>query len=513
MNREAERSAEHHGVPELNQSKGKKFDLKKMKKLLDKVKLCAICNDNKFISKWLDVTTVHGIVHVFKGKSLIRKLIWTVIFLVATSYCLYNITERSIFYAGSPTSTAISVSVEQTVPFPSVTICNLNPINRNFSESNNLTNLLQFIYNPLFFSLLNNVTNADFSNTCNRFLNEASDDIRYVTLTELYSRGNNLTAFPLVLDCYFSERNCISELVPVLTTLGLCHSFNTTFNSIGIGTRAGLTMMLDIYQESNYVASYGGIAGVKIAIHERGTIPEPDETGIAVGPGKHAYIGLKSQTTVDETERSCNATTNTKYFNDFNYSISSCRIDAYLDITARRCNCLFPYGEARDPNLRECTVNDLCCIFSANLEVNNVSCSPSCMRTTYQTSVSYANFPAIHTAEDLSNALGIPTQNFLSDLVSLNIYYEDLGQTQVLTTNPYSFSSLLSDIGGQLGLFVGASVISMLEIGMLLFDLFKDLTFVRLYKEYHKQKKKEYEFSNSVVKVNNNDGNVELTKF
>jgi hypothetical protein len=272
-------------------------------------------------------------------------------------------------------------------------------------------------------------------------------------------------------------------------------------------------MLLDINQMYNYAASYGGIAGVKIAIHERGTIPEPDETGIAVGPGKHAYIGLKSQTTVDETERSCNATTNTKYFNDFNYSISSCRIDAYLDITARRCNCLFPYGEARDPNLRECTVNDLCCIFSANLEVNNVSCSPSCMRTTYQTSVSYANFPAIHTAEDLSNALGIPTQNFLSDLVSLNIYYEDLGQTQVLTTNPYSFSSLLSDIGGQLGLFVGASVISMLEIGMLLFDLFKDLTFVRLYKEYHKQKKKEYEFSNSVVKVNNNDGNVELTKF
>jgi hypothetical protein len=523
MNREAERSAEHHGVPELNQSKGKKFDLKKMKKLLDKVKLCAICNDNKFISKWLDATTVHGIVHVFKGKSLIRKLIWAVIFLAAASVCLYNVTERIRFFASDPTSTAISVTVQNIIPFPAVTLCNLNLINREFSEHTNLTNLLNLIYNPLFLYLTNpQFYYQEVNETCNQLLNDVPDYARNLNLSQLYSTDfATLEYSPLIRSCIFSDRDCTNDFIPVVTTLGLCYSFNTNgtiFYSNGIGTRSGLTMLLDINQMYNYAASYGGIAGVKIAIHERGTIPEPDETGIAVGPGNHAYIGLRARSTVDKTERGCvpASSSKPKFFENFNHSVSSCRIDTYLNALARECGCLFPYTTASDPDLRECTVDDLCCFFKVvniNLTDEVTACRPSCNRSTFQTFTSYANFPSLNTARELSEVLNIPTNAILSDLISLNIYFEDLGETEIITTAPYNFISLLSDIGGQLGLFVGASVISMLEIGMLLFDLFKDLTFVRLYKEYHKQKKKEYEFSNSVVKVNNNDGNVELTKF
>ena len=67
------------------------------------------------------------------------------------------------------------------------------------------------------------------------------------------------------------------------------------------------------------------------------------------------------------------------------------------------------------------------------------------------------------TAEEISN-------NYLA----LNVYFESHDTEVEETADAYKFSALLSDIGGLLGLFLGMSVISMLEFGTWLLDEFKD---------------------------------------
>ena len=56
----------------------------------------------------------------------------------------------------------------------------------------------------------------------------------------------------------------------------------------------------------------------------------------------------------------------------------------------------------------------------------------------------------------------------------MNIFYESQNTEVEVTVNAYSPTALLSDIGGLLGLFIGASVISMLECGAWILDEFKD---------------------------------------
>ena len=55
------------------------------------------------------------------------------------------------------------------------------------------------------------------------------------------------------------------------------------------------------------------------------------------------------------------------------------------------------------------------------------------------------------------------------------VYFDEILITQLLTEYSYTFANLLADMGGLLGLFTGASVISLLEVGILLFDVLKNL--------------------------------------
>ena len=67
--------------------------------------------------------------------------------------------------------------------------------------------------------------------------------------------------------------------------------------------------------------------------------------------------------------------------------------------------------------------------------------------------------------------------NIYDNYLALNIYYQSQNTDIEETVDAYSATALLSDIGGLLGLFLGMSVISMLEFGTWLLDEIKDRCF------------------------------------
>ena len=101
-------------------------------------------------------------------------------------------------------------------------------------------------------------------------------------------------------------------------------------------------------------------------------------------------------------------------------------------------------------------------------------CPAACKYTTYDITTSYLAFPAAASAEQYAALYNTTVEKIYNNLLTLNIYYQSQNTEIEETVDAYSVTALLSSIGGLLGLFLGMSVISMLEFGTWLLDEFKD---------------------------------------
>lgn len=59
---------------------------------------------------------------------------------------------------------------------------------------------------------------------------------------------------------------------------------------------------------------------------------------------------------------------------------------------------------------------------------------------------------------------GIDATTLRKSLVSFDVYYEDLQYTEIVQSPQYTIIDLISSIGGSLGLLLGASLLSLVEL-------------------------------------------------
>lgn len=449
--------------------------------------------DIRRFHKYIQSTTTHGVVHIFFGKSRIRRLMWLVIFLSAIVGCLYNVIDRTKFLANGPTATSVSLLERDSLDFPAVTLCNLNLVKKSILDSPSVLGDPEELLEVL--TLYAETSEQKCRNYSDR---GATTHEKLTSLSDLLWNGRH-TAHETIARCRFMEQTCdANDFTPSLTPKGgVCYTFNSgkggqIRKSNGTGTRFSLTLVVNV-EQSNYTASFNQDAGIKIAIHPQTEPPQPDELGIAVPPGRNAFISMR-QTNIDNLSRQkkcmdSNKKTAFNFTQSKTYSASACTIDRLMTGIAQRCNCLGAIMKSefsltpKFQNLRDCTISmeDICCQVAEISRASTSNCSEACNRTWYSTVTSYSAFPA-------NNPLAIKQLNesiqgqlrdtdnisFQDNFLRVNIYFESLTIEKEITNNSYDAVGLLSDIGGQLALFLGASVISVLEFVMWIVDELKD---------------------------------------
>ena len=438
-----------------------------------------------YFKKWAEKSTIHGVEHVFIGRSFIRRSFWSLVVLGALIFCFYGIICRSIIFSRRPTATTVTVEKnENGLPFPAVTICNLNPVQKSYADEHNISDTLRFLFNADL-ALLSGLPASFQQEECYDILNNTKGVQSNLTIYDIYKEGV-IPSTTFIQSCIFGNGNdCRNDLQLVLTTSGPCYTFNgyndepnKTVKSTGF--RYGLRMIINISQ-SDYIQSGNGDAGIKVVIHNRSEVPDPDASGIAIPPGQHAYVAIYPEQLLSRPEllECASEQTSLEFFPQRKYSLSACRINEYYKRSLETCGCT-DIAET-SVSTQNCTLNSSCCLAEALMTTEQaLKCLPGCDEFVYKPSVTYSKYPSIVLAKDISSFFMNQSPEVIeSNILALNVYFGSLHTTLAKTEFTDGFTALISDIGGLFALFIGASIISLVEIIVLFFDEIKRIFCLR----------------------------------
>ena len=436
--------------------------------------------DKTKFMKYVSSTTTHGVRRIFIGKSKIRRVVWALLFLSVFCGCCYTTLERILYYASAPTATTVSTVHVHSIQFPAVTLCNTNSFRKSYLDENNLTGLVQSAFQL-------EITNSSnyYQNQCSEYKMTRNRSFRQVAM----EGGQKLEEF--VIDCSFVGLPCNikKEFVPTLTHLGVCYTFNTGKNFSlrqvkGSGYRHDLELVLNIEQHL-YGATVDNDAGIRVTVHNPEHPPRPLDVGVSVPPGKAAFISLRPHMFDDRSKANYSKTptspSDLELLENYNYSFPASLNDCLLKDIAETCHCID--NTVRPPlsgpysHLPLCNISQLCCIIASVTLVEECNCTKECNHTTYETSTSYSAYPARFEVKKTAEQYNTTPEIVQHSFVKVHVYFEELTIQAEVTVRSYGIGSLLSDIGGALGLFLGASIISLTEFLMWILDEIKDRCF------------------------------------
>ena len=328
--------------------------------------------------------------------------------------------------------------------------------------------------------------------------------------------------------------NCFTYMSPETKEIAVLEGIENGLSSIlfsggGVLDKNEEIRVLPGVQDSQSLVSAS--EGIQVVIHPSGTPPLPYAEGYAVPPGYSASFGLRPRwmKRIGTPYGNCTDRYTLGDTSD-GYRLISCQNMCLQRYIVSLCNCkdktLPDLPELNATSCRStrhipdsCMLNatsyclDLLlrlyantqCIRSAKVSftkkhssTHDCACFPACNEVAYDISYSLAKWPAsgyegdavyldlFHVESFPARYSGTPKYDMMSnyfnnfshdrekmmrDFARINVYIADTNAYIVEEAADYSSAQLLSDIGGQLGLWVGISVITLAELLELLCDL------------------------------------------
>ncbi|XP_057370231.1 pickpocket protein 28-like [Daphnia carinata] len=477
--------------------------------------------EHKIFQQFCEHSSLHGLNHIFEeGSLLFERIVWFLVFLSGVCFSGYFCWQMWQKWEQSPLLTSVETHLYplRNTHFPAVTICNVNKV----SERKLYSAILD---NPKFMnvSYIKLQSTLRYMTKLDRAINNEEELLRL----SRYYEARNISALDLfrilkktapscsdmVLDCSWLglTEPCMHYFSFLPTDDGMCCTFNggNYFDTIldidskprheplqvsGNGYRMGLTLVLDADLDDTSVTS-GKFDGFKVLLHSPEEFPDVSHRGFVIGLGTETFVAVKATTSfyadevarqVSPNKRQCyvEGEKKLKYFQ--RYSRSACSVECDTQMMEDRCHCR-PFFFKGDNRTKLCEINAYSCISEVYEDIHSrgdycgevCNCLPPCSDTWYEPEISYASFPGrgfnrtrtfkrIVARHSLNP--GSETKEYLkSNVAMLHVYYKEQTGMRYRTDIRYGIEDFISAAGGLLGLGLGMSFISVIEIIYYLF--------------------------------------------
>ncbi|XP_078617329.1 epithelial sodium channel subunit alpha-like [Branchiostoma floridae x Branchiostoma japonicum] len=301
----------------------------------------------------------------------------------------------------------------------------------------------------------------------------------------------------LVLECAYNGRSCSSNdfKLRLDEKYGNCYTFNPDKASQRTvkdpGPAHGLQTTLYIEQDE-YVPAVTPAAGVRVVIHQPGEWPFPADEGFDVGPGYSTSVGLRV-TTIQRLGGKYGECTDGRDRDNLypsRYSTKTCWYTCLQRLLVEKCGC----GSRFIPlpkNTTACPVPIKSCEATWTRVVRGggiCDCPPSCVDNTHSGTFGFSEWPAdsyedslrqklskLKIGKEAAEKLMQGSLDQRRNLLKLSVYFEQLNLQTITESPAYGVENLLGDLGGQLGLWLGVSVMTVLEVVELIVDIIQIL--------------------------------------
>ena len=437
-------------------------------------------------------STSHGIPQALRNPHASLKILWSVCFLVSAVLCALIVIDSINEYFAYDVVTKIRINDKKTLEFPTVTICHTSPL----STPKGVQLLRSMISNETNKHLNDyNLTSIDYmSNGFKAGLLNALFYAKNADQSEDFKKSIGISIQDMLFYCTFSIFDCnYTDFKWRYDYLnGNCFQFNSgvdangdfvqSYSTSADGEFGGLYLVLFLGEAVN--SFYPN--GLKIFIDNS---PTKLTNYFEIKPNAKTNIALHKVSTRKSPHpySDCSEADSFSYKETLKlyqtYSQKVCKELFFQKIFVEFCFCSST-ATLNIFNSKPCsTTDELDCInkvYQINKEKYEwlLDCPNECESTKYEYTYSASDFSGERFYQEFKNQFNISEEDVLSKKFNkgkngliLNVYFPQLKYTEVTETPKVGVISLISNIGGTLGLFLGISLLSFVEIVEIFFEI------------------------------------------
>ena len=463
----------------------------------------------EIVKTWGLSTSTHGIPNIIRNHHLFIKLMWIFCFLACFGYMTFGLVNIIQDYLSYEPITKMEFIRHASLEFPTVTICNKSPLNTNDE------NFVKFkkIFDGLKQNFYGKVKGTQNINNYMLFFQQYSKLQVFLLSNNTEKKKMSYSVDDMLINCQFNSIGCSKKDFEYYYTnsYGNCYKFNSGLdwnnNKIDIksSTNPGRQNALNfiLYTgKPNDEYLFQKSDGIILFIHNSTTIPLTQLEGISLSPGYETDIVINqvefnrlskpySDCIIDTS--SPNSFDSNLYKSTFNsikvYRQKFCLQLCYQEYLIEKCNCsdinVPTLSGVDQPCLDEESLNCALARYNEFYTGTNLNqkcideCPQECNSVNFNLATLQADYPSKFYSELIIAANNNSSRNLTTyedvktSTLSVNIYYDDLIKTLINEVEPQTIDGLIANFGGIIGLCIGSSLLSIVE----LIELFLELIF------------------------------------